>query len=252
MTTQLRKVVRTMRRWVGIVPASTDYTLLKDTPPDGILDGWRGSSLPQRQWNAFTPILEDLRSGRYREDFVALADAVQWTGLDNPLIVEVGCGSGWNSEVLSRLLPSPVRYIGSDYSFGMTALGRHHYPAIPFLVCDAARLPFPDASCDILLSGTVLLHLFDYRKAIEESRRVARKFVVFHTVTVHSQRETTVFKKRAYGEWVIEVVFNENHLLDVFKEAGLVVRRVSNSIPYDLAHLTGHHSCTKTYLCEVC
>ena len=149
-------------------------------------------------------------------------------------------------------MSSPVRYIGSDYSFGMTALGRHHYPAIPFLVCDATRLPFDDASCDILLSGTVLLHLFDYRKAIEESRRVARRFVIFHTVTVHSHRETTVLKKRAYGEWVIEVVFNESHLQDVFKGAGLAVRRVFNSIPYDLAHLTGDHSCTKTYLCEVC
>jgi SAM-dependent methyltransferase len=251
MTTQLRKVVRTMRRWVGIVPASTDYTLLKDAPPKAILDGWRRSSLPQRQWNAFTPILQDMRSGKYREDFLALADAVQSTGLNDPLIVEVGCGSGWNSEVLSKMLPLPVRYIGSDYSFGMTAFGRNHYPTTPFLVCDAARLPFGNASCDILLSGTVLLHLFDYRKAIEESRRVARRFVVFHTVTVHSHRETTVLKKRAYGEWVVEVVFNESHLQDVFKEAGLVVRRVFNSIPYDLAHLTGERSCTKTYLCEV-
>ena len=68
MTTQLRKAVRTMRRWVGIVPASTDYTLLKDPPSNGILDGWQRPSLPQRQWNAFNPILEDMRAGKYRED----------------------------------------------------------------------------------------------------------------------------------------------------------------------------------------
>src|SRR5262245_12306873 len=195
MTKQLRKVVRTMRRLVGIVPASTDYTLLSDRPSQAILEGWRRASLPQRQWNAFTPILQEMRSGKYREDFVALADAVKSTGMDNPLVVEVGCGSGWNSEVLAKMLPSHVRYIGSDYSFGMTAPGRHHYPATPFLVCDAARLPFADGSCDILLSGTVLLHLFDYRRAIEESRRVTRRFVVFHTVTVHSHRETAVLKK---------------------------------------------------------
>jgi ubiquinone/menaquinone biosynthesis C-methylase UbiE len=251
MTTQLRKAVRTMRRWVGIVPASTDFTVMEGLPHNRLLDGWQNSRLPERQWKAFTPILEDLRSGKYREDFVALAEAISSTGLDNPLVIEVGCGSGWNSEVLSRLLPAPIRYIGSDYSLGMVSLGQCHYPAIPFLACDATQLPFPDASCDVLLSGTVLLHLFDYRTAIQESRRVARRFVVFHTVTVHSRRETTVLKKRAYGEWVVEVVFNENHLCDVFNEAGLVVKRVIESIPYDLVKVTGEHSTTKTYLCEV-
>ena len=201
--------------------------------------------------NAFTPILEDMRAGRYREDFLALSEAIESTGLDDPLIVEIGCASGWNSEVLERLLESRVRYVGADYSPGMVALGRRDYPETPFVVCDAARLPFADESCDILLSGTVLLHLFDYRAAIEESRRVAKRFVVFHTVTVHSNLETTILKKRAYGEWVIEVVFNESHLRDVFKEIGLEVRRVVNSIPYDLVQVTGEHSSTKTFVCEV-
>lgn len=252
MTTQLRKAVRTVRRWMGVVPASSDFQLLDGSVPKGILAGWQNSRLPERQLNAFQPILEEMRTGQYREDFVALRDAVQSTELNDPLIVEVGCGSGWNSEVLARLLGSNVRYVGADYSPSMAALGRRDYPGTPFVVCDAARLPFADESCDILLSGTVLLHLFDYRTAIEESRRVARRFVVFHTVTVHANRDTTVLKKRAYGEWVIEVVFNESHLRDVFKQAGLEVRRVFDSIAYDLVNVTGDHSSTKTYVCEVC
>lgn len=50
---------------------------------------------------------------------------------------------------------------------------------------------------------------------------------------------------------MIEVVFNESHLRDVFKEVGLEVRCVINSIPYDLVQVTGEHSSTKTYVCEV-
>jgi ubiquinone/menaquinone biosynthesis C-methylase UbiE len=244
-------MARTVRRWLGVVHPSTDFQLLQGSLPNGIRSGWQNNKLPERQWRAFTPILEEMRSGKYREDFIALAEAVKSTGLENPLLVEVGCGSGWNSEVLERLLDYPVRYVGTDYSYGMVRLGRSHYPQTPFAVCDATRLPLPDASCDILLSGTVLLHLFDYEKAIEESRRVARKFVVFHTVTVHANRVTTVLKKRAYGEWVVEVVFNENHLCTLFDKAGLKVRRVMESIPYDLAHVTGEHSSTRTYLCEI-
>jgi ubiquinone/menaquinone biosynthesis C-methylase UbiE len=216
-----------------------------------MLDGWHNPDVPSRQWAAFAPVLADMRLGKYRKDFTALAEAVISTGLDNPLIVEVGCGSGWNSEVLSRLLQHPVRYIGADYSLGMVQLGKQNYATTPLLVADANCLPFGNASCDILLSGTVLLHLFDYRKAIEESCRVSRRFVIFHTVVVHSRRETTVLKKRAYGEWVVEIVFNERELLDVFRQNGLTFRRVIDSLPYDLIHVTGEHSRTKTYVCEV-
>jgi len=247
----IRRVGRRIKRLLGLGPVSTDYQLLPGPLPAGTLDGWCNPDVPKRQWQAFEPLLTDMRLGAYRQDFVALGEAVHCTELVNPLIVEIGCGSGWNSEVLDSVLRQPLRYIGGDYSLGMVQLGKAHYASVPFLVCDALSLPFGDASCDILLSGGVLLHLAEYRKAIEESRRVARRFVVFHTVPVHFKKDTTFLKKRAYGEWVVEVVFNEKQLTHVFHESGLRVRRAIENIPYDLIHITGEHSTTKTYVCEV-
>jgi ubiquinone/menaquinone biosynthesis C-methylase UbiE len=250
MRRSLRQIYQNARRWLGSPPASADFQILETSLPPDMRQGWQDRTLPQKQWAAFVPILQKMRSGEAREDFGALAEAVKATGLADPLILEVGCGSGWNSEVLKNLLSRSIRYIGTDYSHSMVRLGKDHYTDTPFAVCDAVSLPFPDASCDILLSGTALMHIPEYREAIFESRRVSRRFAIFHTVPVHVKRDTTLLKKRAYGEWVVEIVFNETHLTAMFEQAGFKIRRVLESIPYDLVSVTGEHSITKTYVCE--
>ena len=239
-----------MARWLGAMPASSEFEILQGSLPPNIREGWQNPDLPDRQWAAFAPILNDMRSGKYRKDFIALAHAVKSTALNDPLVVEIGCGSGWNAEVLERLLGYPVRYIGADYSFGMVHLGKRHYADASLLACDAVKLPFGDASCDILLSGTALMHILEYQNAIAESRRVARHFAIFHTVPVHARRATTTLRKRAYGECVVELVFNESELVDVFRKSGFQLRHAIESIPYDLFEITGEHSVTKTYICE--
>ena len=250
------RVRRVMLRWFNLSrnsePVSTDYEVItKSTAPTYLLQGWADPAIPERQHKAFAPLLRQMHAGNPREDFVAEAIAVQRTGLANPLIIEVGCGSGWNSEVLTHLLRRPVRYIGVDYSPAMTALGQQCYPDVPFVVGDALALPFQDGVCDILLSGTVLMHLLGYRAAIQESRRVAQKWCIFHTVPVLERRETTVLRKKAYGQPAIEVVLNEGKLYDLLERNELVVRHVMDSLPYNLATVLGEPTVTKTYLCEV-
>jgi SAM-dependent methyltransferase len=215
------------------------------------LRGWQHPSVAAHQLEAFRPLLHEMYSGRPREDFAALATAVKTTGMVDPLILEVGCGSGWNAEVLRFLLGRPFRYVGLDYSPAMIELGRSQYPTLPFVVGDALSLPVTDAACDIVISGTVLMHLLDYHQAIEETRRVARQYCIFHTVVVMQRRETTFFRKRAYGRPVVEVVFNEQHLIRQFREGRLQVTRVLPSIPYDLSQFLGEPTCTRTYLCRV-
>ena len=246
----VRRIRRSVAQWLGAKPVSTDFEILKGPYPVGMHAGWQNGDLPNRQWTAFAPILDQMRSGSYRKDFIALANAVRCTAMNNPTIIEVGCGSGWNSEVLKRLLSITPSYVGTDYSFGMVKLGQAHYSNVPFLVSDAVDLPFQDAACDILLSGTSLMHIPEYQKAIAESRRVSRHFAIFHTVTVHFHRDTTLLKKRAYGEWVPEIVFNEGHLIEIFAQAGFALEKTFASIPYDLVDVTGEHSVTKTYVCR--
>lgn len=244
---------RSLRSWLGIPgspPASSELEIVEGEVPETLLHGWRDSAVAARQQAAFHSILQELRRGNPREDFVALAKAVNHTQLDNPLLIEVGCGSGWNSEVLRLLTKRPFHYVGMDYSSAMIALGRRDYPSAHFITGDATALPFRDGACDILVSGTVLMHLLHYRRAITESRRVTRRWCIFHTVPVLQHRATTLLAKKAYGADTIEVIFNESELLAMFAQSNLELRGKFDSIPYNLEFILGESTSTRTYLCE--
>jgi SAM-dependent methyltransferase len=252
----LPSVIRqTLERWLKggqeTIIASNGYEVIGDEVAAELMKGWLHPAVAQRQHHAFAPLLRQMHEGKTREDFLAVARAVQATGLQDPLIIEVGCGSGWNSEVLTYLLKQPIYYIGLDYSQAMTRLGRAHYPDVHFIVGDAAELPLQSKCCDILLSGTVLMHLLGYPAAIAESRRVARHWCIFHTVPVLSSRQTTVLRKKAYGEDTIEIVFNEEEFCHLVDRQGLTIHQVLESMPYNLEFLLGEPTVTKSYVCEV-
>jgi len=243
---------RALERWLGLDhDVSSGFEILLDDVHPKLLLGWKDRRVAERQDMAFAPVLQQMREGRPREDFTTLAAAVRLTGAKAPLIVEVGCGSAWNAEVLTRLWNRPFRYIGMDYSPAMIALARRRDSQRPYLVGDATALPLRDRSCDILLSGTILMHLLGYQAAIQESRRVARRWCIFHTVPVMAGRKTTLLEKRAYGSPTIEVIFNEAELRRLFEEAGLRVRHVLPNIDDDLEDILGERTVTKTFLCEV-
>jgi SAM-dependent methyltransferase len=245
------RLVRRRYRGAGTTTPgiSSDYIVLREAPTQDI-DGWQIESVAERQHRAFMPLLESARAGQPREDFVAAGRAVAATGLVEPLIVEVGCGSGYYSEILPLLLKRPVRYMGIDYSVSMTALARRTYPAVDFVAGDGCSLPLADNCCDILLSGTSLMHIADYEKAIAESTRVSGHWCIFHTVPVMETHSTVFLRKRAYGEPVVELIFNKTVIQDSFEAHGLSVRAVFESIPYDVSRVVGERTWTLTYLCQ--
>jgi ubiquinone/menaquinone biosynthesis C-methylase UbiE len=217
-----------------------------------LAQGWRHPSAAQRQHAAFAPVLREMRAGNLREDFIALVDAVKGAGLSNPTIMEIGCGSGWNSEVLDQFLGQSFRYVGIDYSEAMTQLGKREYPARPFVVGDACALPFRDRACDILLSGTVLMHVLGYHQAVLESVRVAKRWCIFHTIPIVTARPTTILRKLAYGTPVLEIAFNRHEFEELLDRSGLIRRHVSKNIPHAyLSEALGESITAETYLCEV-
>ncbi len=246
-----RRAIRRIKHilgWSG-TPVSDSYTLLEQSAAVG-LDGWRMRSVAERQHQAFAPFLQDARAGQPRLDFIVAAQAISATDLTNPFVIEVGCGSGYYAEMLPLLLKRPIRYIGLDYATSMINLAHQVYPNVPFFISDACRMPISSNSCDILLSGTSLMHIVGYRQAITESARISRKWCIFHTVPVMARRTTTFLRKHAYGEPVIEVIFNQAELEDLITKEGLVIQRVWNSIPYDIKEWVGEPTWTLSYLCR--
>jgi SAM-dependent methyltransferase len=232
--------------------ASSDYRMLgSQEEARGITasaGGWLASRTVMRQERAYQGLIAAMKRGEARLDFKVAAEAIAATGIANPRVLEVGCGSGYYSEVFATLLVGGVRYTGIDYSDAMIARARAHYPSTAWEVADATRLPYADGAFDVIFNGVSLMHIVDYQTAIREGARVASRYCIFHTVPVFAEYRTTFLRKYAYGAPVVEVVFNKPELMSICEAAGLRLEREWPGIPYDVYEATGHHSTTETYL----
>jgi SAM-dependent methyltransferase len=210
--------------------------------------GWLAARTVTRQERAYRGLLAAMKQGEPRLDFRIAAEAVAATGIASPRLLEVGCGSGYYSEVFATLVPGGVRYTGIDYSDAMIARARAHYPSTAFEVADATKLPYADNAFDIVFNGVSLMHIIDYQAAIREAARVAGRYCIFHTVPVFDDYRTTYLRKYAYGAPVVEVVFGKKELMSLCEGAGLHLTHEWPGIPYDVHEVTGHHSGAVTYL----
>ncbi len=213
------------------------------------LSGWHSERSAQRQDQAYERLLSNLRAGNPRIDLAVAATAVKATGLTDPTLIEIGCGNGYYSEVFRRLVPG-VRYTGLDYSAAMVKSAQQRYPQEQFRQGDATKLSDADNSFDIVFDGVSLMHILEYRRAITEAARVAKAFVILHSVPVFDDHETVYFSKYAYGEPVVEMVFGRRELEDLLSKAGLKVRQTWPSVDYDVADVIGVRSRCLTYLAE--
>jgi ubiquinone/menaquinone biosynthesis C-methylase UbiE len=234
------------RQWY----VSTDYELVTEEQarhcPAG---GWFSPLTAWRQERAYLAMLAEMRAGHPRADLTVAAEAVDAIGLKNASLLEIGCGSGYYRDVFAQLPVTMVDYTGIDYSHAMIARARKRYPEGNFAQQDATALTFADGSFDIAFNGVSLMHILDYKKAIAESRRVARHACIFHCVPVFAARETAYIRKYAYGAPVAEIVFNRAHLVHCFEECGLSVVKSWTGLMYDVHTLTGEHSVSETFLC---
>ncbi|WFU18981.1 class I SAM-dependent methyltransferase [Bradyrhizobium sp. CB3481] len=234
------------------VLTSTDYKVL-----DGVdaarrvatsSDGWLAARTVARQERAYRALIAGMKHGEPRLDFTVAAEAVSATGIASPRLLEVGCGSGYYSEVFADLVPGGVSYTGIDYSEAMIARAHSNYPSAAFQVADATRLPYADKAFDIVFNGVSLMHIINYQAAIREAARVAGRYCILHTVPVFDDHQTTYLSKYAYGAPVIEIVFGKGELMALCRDAGLRLQREWTCIPYDVSEVTGHRSRTETYL----
>ncbi|MGB8982256.1 MAG: class I SAM-dependent methyltransferase, partial [Anaerolineales bacterium] len=88
-------------------------------------------------------------------------------------VLEIGCGNGHGAYLLNQ--GSPRSYVGLDVMEEQIAKARRRYPGYQFLVQDAADLSrFGEASKDLVIIFGVLHHIPEWRKVIDEVRRVLR------------------------------------------------------------------------------
>ena len=226
--------------------ASSGYTLTPSSIGDESAYSVWYRSTAERQDRAWQPIVASAKAGRPREDVAALFDAISALPTLPGTVLEVGCGGGYNSELVASKFPT-IDYTGVDISEAMIDIAREHYPTRRFAVGSAYELDFGDRSFDVVLDGVALLHMPGWRTALAEYARVARSSVVLHGLTLTDDSPTTQFAKYAYGQPALEFVFNRAELLAACASVGLELVGTEGGLDYDLRDFIGITSVSETW-----
>ncbi len=257
----LRNMARTLlQRSPGLESALRGLHLtsqFRTVPPgelrrvsDKLSGSWMNDEIPAKQRSIVERELAEYRAGKPSRVFDAIVDILLHNipALENRRLLEIGCSSGYYSEVL-RCRRVAVTYRGCDFSAAFVHLAREKYPSIRFDVEDATSLSYDTNSFDIVVSGCCLLHISQYEMAIAEATRVSREYVVFHRTPVLHMTGPVFYTKMAYGVEMLEIHFNEQQLVRMFVAHGLNVIDINSHISMTESGQRDrlYH---KTYLCR--
>lgn len=231
-------------------PISPLEPINKEDISSRLSDSWKDPSVPTRQYELFTKSeIEDYKRGIPVKPFDVLVDILTDSiyDLDCKSILEIGCSSGYYSDVL-KVKGINAQYNGCDYSEAFISLARELHPTLDFQVQNACALTYTDRQFDIVISGCCLLHILEYESAIQEAARVANSHVVFHRTPVLHENATSYYIKTAYGVEMFEIHFNERELLRLFRKHGMKVVDIC-TFQASLAGDPPDFHAYKTYLC---
>jgi len=209
---------------VDLTKVSYDHkTIDRSKVTDDLTSAWKSAQIPRKQRALVQDELASMYQGKPPVVFCVLAEALRPRVKNGSSVLEIGCSSGYYSEVLGYLLRARFGYTGIDYSEAMIALAKDYYPRTDFRVADGAHLPFKDQEFDFAISSCILLHVPNFQQHIAETVRVAKRYVVAHRTPVCRQRSTQYLTKFAYEVKTVELRYNERELISSFLEHGLTL-----------------------------
>jgi ubiquinone/menaquinone biosynthesis C-methylase UbiE len=119
-------------------------------------------------------------------------------------------------------------------------------------VHEAAPLPFPQKSVDVVLASGVLEYFEDPVTLLEEFRRITRKWIALTRVAIRPVKPSAIYWQTVRHKWGVEEhclhAFNRSDLERMIARAGLAVgyQEVSTAggvwLPPDESEPTKHYS----------
>jgi SAM-dependent methyltransferase len=182
--------------------------------PPSLRDAWEAEAGSWITW-ARTPG-HDSYWKFHRDAFLA--------GLPGPplRVVDVGCGEGRLTRDLERL---GYHVIGVDASPTLLEAAREADPGGEYHLADAANLPLPDASAQLVIAFMSPQDIDDLDGALREAARVLVPGGHLRMATVHPMNSAGDFTSRE-PDAVFEIrdaYFEERRYVDVFERDGLTM-----------------------------
>jgi SAM-dependent methyltransferase len=189
---------------------------------DGVLGVQAGYDAWARTYDSVHNATRDLSALRLRHEAFPLE---QWD------VLELGCGTGWNSEYLAGRCRSLV---ATDFSEGMLAQARERVPspAVRFVQHDLTRpWPFEAGSFDLVLENLVLEHVPGFGTLFAEALRVLRPGGQLYLSELHPAKQYGGLQARFTDEGgalrLIEAyVHDAQELVNAPLQAGFRLERI--------------------------
>jgi SAM-dependent methyltransferase len=99
-------------------------------------------------------------------------------GLEIESAFEPGCGEGFSTQRIRKILPASVRLEASELEGRLVQAAAAANPDVPVRQESVYQIDRPDRSVDLVILLEVLEHLDDPDRAMAELCRVSRKYVI--------------------------------------------------------------------------
>lgn len=165
--------------------------------------------------------LDRMKAGNPDCVFSVAADALKAIPGNEPMsLLEVGCATGYYVEVIRTLVGDRFSYVGGDYSDTALEIARQRYPDVEFRNLDIRALDVADRQYDVVLTGAVIVHVDDWRSALDELARVTGKYLVLHRTPMTVKR-TCRREEAIYGGVPVFInAFNRHSLMSIMNKLG--------------------------------
>ncbi len=142
-------------------------------------------------------------------------------------ILEIGCGQGFNTQMLAKNKKNDV--IGIDLSKNDIKIAKKRYPTVHFEAMNAEKLKFLDNSFDKIYAMDVLEHVDSIQKVAKEISRVLKKkgILVVNIPFYKSEKWLSKVRPTYFKEIHHVRVFKEKELEEVLEKQGLYVKKKS-------------------------
>lgn len=119
--------------------------------------------------------------------------------LDYQSLHEVGCGQGYNIQLLSSIKKADCT--GSDISKEALSLAKKRNPEINFFKASIYSLPFPNNSFDLVVASEVLEHLESPQKGLLEIKRITKKYCLLTVPNEPLWRIFNIIRGKYLKDW---------------------------------------------------
>jgi len=175
------------------------------------------------RWKDFT-----YANGINLQRCIGILSAVHATGLATPRIIDLGCGAGWLTAILTQFGPT----LGVDLSGDAIRKAGGLYPHATFEHVDIQNWEFPKGKYDIVVSQEVIEHVEDQEHHLRLAHGLLRSggFLILTTPNLRTMNAMVTEVRKSWSNQPIESWLSVREVRRLVRRQGFKIQRATTLV----------------------